>query len=388
MKVFLQYLKYEIHGLFHVHRRALAVLVCLPFIYTLLFGGMFAPNVVTKVPVGIVNLDAGPQGRQIIRELEGVPEIQVDFVADEEAVGQEALMQQRIRALVIILPTFSMDMSHYKGANVAVVTTNTNTLLGGTALKSIQAVLGTYNIQIQTEQARAAGLSRPMAPQIGLSLRSLYNSTGGYEDFFLAALMLHASQIAIVFTVGPMWFRDTFRRMEALREHSLAVIMAKALVYSALSTGVTIGCLWFSYLFFGLTIRANVGELFLLIALFSLAMTSFALFVGSGVGNIANAVTFPLFYIMPSVLFSGAIWPRYSMDPLSLGLSYIMPIGYSANTLRDMLLRGTAPSLTVDVFFLTGFTIVMLGGAWWLCRRRTGQRKGESAYALRHDAGM
>lgn len=373
MKLFLSYIAYELSALVHEHRRSLAVLVLLPSVYTLLFGGMFYPNVVTKVPIGIVNLDEGPQGRDIVRELSSVPEVDVTVVAYDEATGQDALAQQQIQALVLIPPTFSQDITQYKGTKVAVLVTNTNTLLGGTAMKAIQSVLGTYNVEIQTQQALAAGLSRPMAPQITMSLRSLYNSTGGYEDFFLAALIVHALQIGLVFTLGPMWYLDKHRRRQEVLRHGLTVLAAKAVVYTVLETLVLLICLTGSSLLFGLTMRPNVVALLLLLTAFSWAMTGLALFVGSAVQKIGNTITYPLFYIMPSVLFSGAIWPRYSMDPVSLALSYIMPIGYSANTLRDLLLRGTAPAIGLDITFLSlyGLTLVLL--AWWILRRRLGQ---------------
>lgn len=370
------------------HRRTLAVLIFLPFVYTLLFGGMFYPNVVKSVPIGIVNLDEGPQGRDIVRELQTVPELAVTLTTQDEETGQAALEAQQIDTLVIIPPDFSKDINGYRGTKVAVLTTNTNTLVGGTAMKNIQPVLASYSANIQVQQALASGVSRPMAPMITMSLRSLYNSTGGYVDFFVAALMVHALQIAVVFTVGPMWYLEKFRRRHELQYHRLAVLVAHVAAYTVIEVLVLSGCLVFSYQFFGLTIRADGGSLLAILTAFSAAMTAFAFMVGSGVGKITNAVTYPLFYIMPSVLFSGAIWPRYSMDPLSLGLSYIMPIGYSANTLRDLLLRGTAPSLGVDLLFLSGFTMTMIGLAWWLCGKTVVHKKGELNDAGSHPAGM
>lgn len=85
---------------------------------------------------------------------------------------------------------------------------------------------------------------------------------------------------------------------------------------------------------------------------------------------------------MPSVLFSGAIWPRYFMDAISLLLSYIMPIGYSTNTLRDVLLRGTGPTFASDVGCLLLFTFLMMSSAMWLVRKKIG--KGETAHVVNH----
>lgn len=161
MKAFLHYVQYEIYQLFHVHRRTVAVLVCLPFIYTVLFGGMFYPSVVKHVPIGIVNLDTGMESTVVIRELSTVPELAVVFTAQDEKTGQDARAAAQIQALVIIPPDFSKDLGQYKGTNIAVLTNNTNTLLGGTAMKNIQPVLATYGAQVQVKQAIAAGITPP-----------------------------------------------------------------------------------------------------------------------------------------------------------------------------------------------------------------------------------
>lgn len=55
---------------------------------------------------------------------------------------------------------------------------------------------------------------------------------------------------------------------------------------------------------------------------------------------------------MPSILFIGAIWKRYSMDNFSLILSYIMPIGWAADDLRNLFLKGAAINLEKDLFIL------------------------------------
>lgn len=102
------------------------------------------------------------------------------------------------------------------------------------------------------------------------------------------------------------------------------------------------------------------AKLFLVLT-FVACMMSFALFVGAWVNIPQKAITLPLFYIMSSVLFSGAIWPRTSMDNFSLLLSYIMPIGYSADNLRSLLVKGSAAGLQYDSAMM-----LLLGGIFFV----------------------
>lgn len=159
-------------------------------------------------------------------------------------------------------------------------------------------------------------------------------------------------------------------------------MLATLSVYTFVETVIFLGCLALAYSVFDIVVQTVLVQLIGIIAAFAVAMTSFALFVGTAVRKISSTITLPLFYIMPSVLFSGAIWPRYFMDAISLLLSYIMPIGYSTNTLRDVLLRGTGPTFASDVGCLLLFTFLMMSSAMWLVRKKIG--KGETAHVVNH----
>ena len=98
--------------------------------------------------------------------------------------------------------------------------------------------------------------------------------------------------------------------------------------------------------------RGNFFEILLLIGTFIFCMTSFSIFVGAFVNFPHKTIIFTLAYIMPSILFTGAIWKRYSMDNLSLILSYIMPIGWAADDLRNLFLKDAAINLEKDLFIL------------------------------------
>ena len=105
--------------------------------------------------------------------------------------------------------------------------------------------------------------------------------------------------------------------------------------------------------------RGNFLEILALILSFIICMVSFAMMMGSFVEKIEyRTITYSLFYIMPSILFSGAIWTRSSMDEFSLILSYIMPIGYVANDLRNFLVKGVAIDWQIHALILILFAIL------------------------------
>ena len=101
---------------------------------------------------------------------------------------------------------------------------------------------------------------------------------------------------------------------------------------------------------------------------------AFSLFMGSWAGRPEKAITYALFYVMPSVLFSGAIWPRHSMNMASLLLSYFVPVGYVAEDTRRFLLLGSAPSWGSHALALWGMTFFFLLLAYVGLKRRQRRR--------------
>lgn len=73
MKKFFGNVVIEISMMYNVHLRAAGLLLFVPLIYTLTFGGLFYQNTVTKVPVLICNLDDGNRSQKLIAGLVIIP---------------------------------------------------------------------------------------------------------------------------------------------------------------------------------------------------------------------------------------------------------------------------------------------------------------------------
>ena len=77
MKEFLRELNDCAASMFTINRQGVAILIFLPIIYTLLFGGLFYKNSLTNIPVIICNLDDGSAGRSLVEDFMNTPELKV-----------------------------------------------------------------------------------------------------------------------------------------------------------------------------------------------------------------------------------------------------------------------------------------------------------------------
>jgi ABC-2 type transport system permease protein len=356
----------EFFRLFTLHRRVSALILFLPLVYTLLFGALFAEGNVQHVPFAVCSLDRGPYGRELARRFYEVQGLKTISAATEEET-EMLLSTQKIQGALIIPPDFSSRIVKLQPSPVEVSVNLGNTAAGGTVMSSVQSIVASYNAETAVRNRAARGVPQEKAAletgEVTVSFRSLYNTTGMYNNFFLPVLIIHALQIALVFSIAPSFVYEKNRHLSYVKKNACTLIAAKALTYALLGCLSLMISLTAASFLFGMTLKAPLLPLLLLGFSFSLCMTTFALFTGSLVRIPVKCISYTLFYIMPSVLFSGGLWPRLSMDPVSLCLSYIMPIGYSADDLRDLLLRGNAPHLPLDLSILILLSFLFLTAA-------------------------
>ena len=79
--------------------------------------------------------------------------------------------------------------------------------------------------------------------------------------------------------------------------------------------------------FFGSVCRGNPLEILTLVAVYVACVAAFGLMMDALVREPYHAITWSLFYVMPSVLF------------------YVIPIGYAANDLRSLFVKGSAAGM-------------------------------------------
>lgn len=298
----------EIRMMYTVHLRIAGVLFFIPVIYTLIFGGLFYKNTLTDVPIIVCNLDDGFRSQGLIRDLYDTPEVAIKFVQTEPVDFEQLIIREKVSGIVVIPKDYSKNVLSGKASVIELIVDNKNTVLSGTASRAVQSVVGAHNSTTVVNRRMAAGWSSAQAQgALNLSSRMLYNPTGGYIDFFLAALIVHSGQIATVFTLAPSFSLEKKYRRRELAESPFTVLAAKLFVYVIYETTVILLCLTIGMGAFKMICRGNFGEIIFLVLTFVACMTAFSLFVGAWVNIPQKAITLPLFYIMPSVLFSEAI---------------------------------------------------------------------------------
>ena len=259
MRKFFQEFKFEFDSMFNIHRQSIALLFAIPMLYTLLFAGLFYRNSVTNVPIIICNLDAGTHGRSISRDLFDTPEISVVAMESNPFEIENQMEKFGASGAIVIPRDFSKKINELQPTSVELILNNSNTVLGGTVLRAVQSVVAAHNAIVTVNQRAAYGwdLYQSQSAMISMSSRVLYNPTGGYIDFFLATLIIHAGQIATVFVLAPsIVIEKRFRGSEIL-DRLTAYLTSKLILYSTFELVTISICLGAAIGGFGMICRGN-----------------------------------------------------------------------------------------------------------------------------------
>jgi ABC-2 type transport system permease protein len=99
-----------------------------------------------------------------------------------------------------------------------------------------------------------------------------------------------------------------------------------------------------------------------------------ALALGSFVSNFARSefqvVQFIPIVIIPQIMLCGVFWPVQSVPEFLRPISYVLPLTYASDALREILLKGSPLSQIVpDFLFLGAFFIFMFIAASFMLKR-------------------
>ena len=94
-----------------ISRKTLLLLIIIPILYTLLFGGLFSRNVLTEVPIIVCNLDGGFESQKLIQNLYDTPELKIIFVETNAEDISKLLLENHSFGAVVIPENYSKELN-------------------------------------------------------------------------------------------------------------------------------------------------------------------------------------------------------------------------------------------------------------------------------------
>lgn len=318
---------------------------------------------VKDAPLIIVDHDKSEASRALSAQFINTGYFRLADAPEDERVAEHALMQGKARAALVIPPNFGRRLTRGEAAPVEL-------LVDGT-YASTAAIVSAYGRAIIYAFPRGT-LELPVQPEV----RVWYNPQLRSRDFIVPGL----------FAVILMAFPPLLTALAVTREKELGTIaqiyaspltktefiIGKLLPYAAIAFLQLVIVLAGGFLLFQVPMHGSLALLLALGLIYVLTTVSIGLLVSTLVRTQVAAMLVTLILtLMPSFLFSGFIYPIFTMPTFFQGYSARIPTMYFVNISRGIVMRGAGlPELWTNVAVLVVYTAVVLTLATFLLKKR------------------
>jgi ABC-type multidrug transport system permease subunit len=286
----------------------------------------------------ILNEDRTVESRQLIDRFVNtetfrvVGEVQsIDAMSSEIRKGNAYVGLQ-------IPPHFTRDVRAGFPAQVQLLVDGSNST---TALQALNTALGVALTQSLESLMRETGRR---APPIEIRPQMLYNPTMRSPNFYIPGVIGIVLQIGTTFATAMAVVREREKgTLEQLLVSPLSrwgLMLGKLVPY--LCIGMTMSILLFAIMrfLFHVPIAGNVVSMMFATFVYVFALLSLGLLVATKAENQMQALQMSMTFMLPSVFFSGFVFPRETMPWIFYWLGALMPATYFISLMRAIILRG------------------------------------------------
>jgi ABC-2 type transport system permease protein len=291
---------------------------------------------IRQVNTVVFNADGRRESRELVDRLTNSDTFHIVRYVENDHDLNDEIIAGRARVGVKIPVDYSDRLLHQMSAQVLVLIDGSDSSVAGQAI-NVTTAIGLDESLRRVLQDRSS-MAVEMRPKL------LFNPDSRSPNFFLpgltAVLLLNVTTFLTAFSIVREKERGTLEQLFVTPVRPLGLLLGKLLPY--LIIGFSELCLIVSFMRFVFQVPIH-GNL-LLLAFFSLPYLFCSLSIGILVSSKANsqseAMQLSFLTFLPSIFFSGYIFPRETMPFVFHAMSYLVPASYYINITRGIILRG------------------------------------------------
>jgi drug efflux transport system permease protein len=308
----------------------------IPILQMFLLGFGIDTNV-RQINTVVYNQDGREQSRELLDRLRNSDTFHIYRYAHSDKELNDLIISGKCRVGIKIPVDYSDKLLHQMGAQVLVLIDGSDSSVAG------QAINVTTAIGLDESLRRVLG-SSGNAFAVDMRPKILFNPDSRSPNFFLpgltAVLLLNVTTFLTAFSIVREKERGTLEQLFVTPVRPMGLLLGKLLPY--LGIGFFELCMIVTAMRFIFSVPIH-GSVFLLAFLslpYIFVSLSLGILISSKATTQAQAMQLAFLTILPSIFFSGYIFPRETMPKFFYLLSYFVPATYFINITRGIILRG------------------------------------------------
>ena len=329
----------------------------IPILQMFLLGYGIDTNI-RQINTVVYNADGRQESRELLDRLKNSDTFRIYRFVNNDRDLNDAIISGKCRVGIKIPVDYSDKLLHQMSAQVLVLIDGSDSSVAGQAInvttaigldESLRRVLG------NTDQAFAVD----MRPKV------LFNPDSRSPNFLLpgltAVLLLNVTTFLTAFSIVREKERGTLEQLFVTPVKPMGLLLGKLLPYLGIGFFELVMIVSAMRFLFRVPIHGNVVLLAFLSLPYIFVSLSLGILISSKATSQAHAMQLAFLTILPSVFFSGYIFPRETMPRFFYVLSYFVPASYFINITRGIILRGAGwGHLWIDALALFGMGTLLL----------------------------
>jgi len=303
-------------------------------LYAFLYPQPYSSQSVSGLSVSFVDLDKSKISRDIAFKLNATPQIDINRYDMSERDAKEALMRGEVKAIIVIPPHFSKELTLNHSPVVAVGADSSYFLIYGAVLEGAMKSVLTQSVGIKVGKILLSGtpMSGAIEAYTPYSLESinLFNKNNSYTQYVIPAVYIIILQQTMLIGLGILGggVNERLRRKEKghfTQAPIWMMMLSRYIIFGLVFFTHMLFYFGFSFSFFEVTHIAKIEDILNFGLAFISASVFFGIFLGALFSSREIATPMVLFSSLPLVFSVGFIWPLEAMPMFIQNLSLLVP---------------------------------------------------------------
>ena len=291
---------------------------------------------IRQVNTVVFNADGRRESRELIDRLKNSDTFHIYRYVENDRDLNDVIVAGKARVGIEIPVDYSDRLIHNMSAQVLVLIDGSDSSVAGQAI-NVTTAIGL------DESLRRVLKDRGAFP-VEMRPKLLFNPDSRSANFFLpgltAIMLLNVTTFLTAFSIVREKERGTLEQLFVTPVRPFGLLLGKLLPYLGIGFFELCLILFFMRFVFQVPIHGSVLLLAFLSLPYLFAALSLGILISSKAASQAEAMQLAFLPILPSVFFSGYIFPRETMPALFKPISYLVPATYFINITRGVILRG------------------------------------------------
>ena len=335
---------------------SMAIALIMPVMMLLIFGYAVSTDV-EHLSTGYLDFSRTPESRELLQKFQGSNYFDLIYPVESLKELETLFKQGKIKAAIIIPPDYANKLAKGIIPDVKYIVDGSDPSIARPALSAGQLIGLNYTKEI-------LNLSSPSLIRTEVRYNPKMRSQNFTIPGLIGIVMQNLTIILTAFALVREKERGTIEQLIVTPVTSIELILGKLVPYILIGLLSFTIAFYFGIYWFMVPMMGDILTLYSLALCFVAVALAIGILISTAAKTQLQAMQMTMFFLLPSILLSGFMFPREAMPKIIQFLGYLIPVTYFLEILRGVIIRGAGlRELQTQAIALSGLGLFLLMAA-------------------------